>query len=84
METCRARRRLVTGIPLVGNWSEMQPTSQRQDVLPVWVLTGVLSPPVLNLGLDIFNLGFHVVLGYLVLKEDPFTIKGGPNLGPRQ
>jgi hypothetical protein len=41
----RARRRLVVGIPLVGNWSEMQPTSWRLDVLSVWVLTGVLSPP---------------------------------------
>jgi hypothetical protein len=25
-ETCRVRRRLVVGVPLVGNWSEMQPT----------------------------------------------------------
>jgi hypothetical protein len=55
-ETCR-------GIPLVGNWSEMLPTSRRLDVLPVWVLTGVLSPPRLNLGLDIVNLGLHVVNG---------------------
>jgi hypothetical protein len=31
--------------PLVGNWSEMQPTGQRLDVLPVWVLTRVPSPP---------------------------------------
>jgi hypothetical protein len=44
-ETSRARRRLVMWIPLVGNWSEMQPTGQRLDVLSVWVLTGVLSPP---------------------------------------
>jgi hypothetical protein len=51
-ETCRARRRLVVrggdsswGVPLVGNWSEMQPTGQRLDVLPVRVLTRVLSPP---------------------------------------
>jgi hypothetical protein len=44
-ETCRARRRLVGGIPLVGNWSEMLPTGRRLDVLPVWVLTGALSPP---------------------------------------
>jgi hypothetical protein len=44
-ETCRARRRLVVGIPFVGNWSEMQPTGRRLDVLPVWVLTRVLSPP---------------------------------------
>jgi hypothetical protein len=44
-ETRHARRRLVVGIPLVGNWSEMQPTSWRPDVLPVWVLTRVLSPP---------------------------------------
>jgi hypothetical protein len=41
--TCRARRRLVMRIPLVGNWSDMQPTGRRLDVL--WVLTGVLSPP---------------------------------------
>jgi hypothetical protein len=39
-EACRVRRRLVVGIPLVGNWSEMQPTGRRLDVLPVWVLTG--------------------------------------------
>jgi hypothetical protein len=44
-ETCHVRRELVVGIPLVGNWSEMQPTGQRLDVLPVWVLTEVLSPP---------------------------------------
>jgi hypothetical protein len=31
--------------PLVGNWSEMQPTGQGLDVLPVWVLTRVPSPP---------------------------------------
>jgi hypothetical protein len=41
----RARRRLVVVIPLIGNWLEMQPTGWRLDVLPVWVLTGVLSPP---------------------------------------
>jgi hypothetical protein len=44
-ETCCSRRRLVVGIPLVGNWSEMLPTGQRVDVLPVWVLTRALSPP---------------------------------------
>jgi hypothetical protein len=44
-ETCRARRRLVVGVPLVGNWSEMQATGQRLDVLPVWVSTRVFSPP---------------------------------------
>jgi hypothetical protein len=43
-ETCRAKRRLVVGVPLVGNWSEMQPTGQRLDVLLVWVLTRVFSP----------------------------------------
>jgi hypothetical protein len=43
--TCRARRRLVVGVPLMGNGSEMQPTGQRLDVLPVWVLTRVFSPP---------------------------------------
>jgi hypothetical protein len=25
-----------------------------------------------------------MVLSYLVFKEDPFAVKGGPNLGPRQ
>jgi hypothetical protein len=44
-ETFRARRRLLGGIPLVGNWSEMPPTGRRLDVLLVWILTGVLSPP---------------------------------------
>jgi hypothetical protein len=44
-EASRARRRLLGGIPLVGNWSEMLPTGRRPDVLPVWVLIGVLSPP---------------------------------------
>jgi hypothetical protein len=38
LETCR-------GGPVVGNWSEMQPTSRRLDVLPVWVLTRVFPPP---------------------------------------
>jgi hypothetical protein len=52
VETCRARRRLVVrggdlseGVPLVGNWSKMLPTGREHDVLPVRVLTGVLSPP---------------------------------------
>jgi hypothetical protein len=62
-ETCRARRRLVVGILLVGNWSEMQPTSRRLDVLPMWVLTWSSVLLVLNLGLDIVNLGLHVVNG---------------------
>jgi hypothetical protein len=44
-ETCRVRRRLLVGIPLVGNWLEMLPTGRRLEGLPVWVLTGVLSPP---------------------------------------
>jgi hypothetical protein len=54
-ETYHARRRLVMrdgdlseGIPLVGNWSEMLPTGPNRDVLPVWVLTGVLSLPCLE------------------------------------
>jgi hypothetical protein len=46
-ETSRVRRRLVVGIPLV-NWSEMQPTSRRLDILSVWVLTRILSPPCLE------------------------------------
>jgi hypothetical protein len=36
---------LFEGIPLMGNWLEMLPTSRKRDVLPVWVLTGVLSLP---------------------------------------
>jgi hypothetical protein len=44
-ETCRARWRLVVGVSLVRNWSEMQPTGQRPDVLPVSVLTRVFTPP---------------------------------------
>jgi hypothetical protein len=50
--TARANERLfVRGgdcseeVPLVGNWSEMLPTGREQNVLPVMVLTGVLSPP---------------------------------------
>jgi hypothetical protein len=45
------RRILVQGrdlserILLVGNWSEMLPTGQKHDVLPVWVLTAVFSLP---------------------------------------
>jgi hypothetical protein len=44
-ETSRVRRRLVMGIPLVGNWSEMKPTGRRLVVLPVLVVTRVLTPP---------------------------------------
>jgi hypothetical protein len=45
----RVRRRLVGGgVPLVGNWSEMPPTGRKHDVLLVWVLTGVPSPPCLE------------------------------------
>jgi hypothetical protein len=44
-ETCRARQRLIGGISLVGNWLDTLPTGRKHDVLPVWVLTGVLSPP---------------------------------------
>jgi hypothetical protein len=48
--TSRSQKEVVrggdlSGIPLMGNWSEMLPTGRRPDVLPVWVLTGVLSPP---------------------------------------
>jgi hypothetical protein len=52
VETSRARRRLVVrggdlleGVPLTGNWSEMLPSSLEHDVLPVRVLTRVLSLP---------------------------------------
>jgi hypothetical protein len=34
-ETYRVGRRLLVEVPLVGNWSEMQPTGRRPDVLPV-------------------------------------------------
>jgi hypothetical protein len=58
-ETCRARRRLAMRdgdlsceaetcrgeIPLAGNWSETLPTGRKHAILPVWVLTRVLSPP---------------------------------------
>jgi hypothetical protein len=44
-KTSRARRRLVVTVRLAGSWSEMQPTGRRLDVLPVWVLTKVLTPP---------------------------------------
>jgi hypothetical protein len=43
--TYRARWRLVVGVPLVGNRSEMQATDRRLDVLPLWVLTRVFPPP---------------------------------------
>jgi hypothetical protein len=36
---------LSEGVSLVGNWSEMLPTSREHDVLPVKVLAGVLIPP---------------------------------------
>jgi hypothetical protein len=42
-ESCRARRRLVGGVPLVGNWSEMLPTSREHDVLPVRVSHPILQ-----------------------------------------
>jgi hypothetical protein len=48
VESCRARRRLIEGVPLVGNWSEMLPTGREHDVLAVRVLTGILSPPCLE------------------------------------
>jgi hypothetical protein len=65
-------------VPLVGNWSEMLPTSQKQNVLPVMVLAGVLSLLVLNLVL-------HVVNGVkrLCLVSD-LAVKGAPNPGSRQ
>jgi hypothetical protein len=51
-KTGRARQRLVVrggdfseGLPIVGNLSKKLPTSREQDVLPVMVMTGVLSPP---------------------------------------
>jgi hypothetical protein len=33
------------GVPLVGNWLEMLLIGREHDVLPMRVLTGVLSPP---------------------------------------
>jgi hypothetical protein len=50
VETSRARQRLVVGVPLVGNWSVMQPTGRRLHVFPVWVLTRVLSTPCPEVG----------------------------------
>jgi hypothetical protein len=51
--TGRSRRRSCEaetrqGIPLVENWSEMLPIGRRLDVLPVWILAGVLSLPCLE------------------------------------
>jgi hypothetical protein len=49
--TARANKWLVVRggdlserVPLVGNWMEMLPTGRKQNVLPVMVLVGVLSP----------------------------------------
>jgi hypothetical protein len=78
---------LSWGIPLVGNWSEMLLISQRLDVLPVWVLTGVLRPPHLEYWLrhcQSWPSHCQSVLGYLVFKGDIFAVKGGPNPGPHQ
>jgi hypothetical protein len=63
----------------VGNWSEMQPTGRKRDVLPVWVLTRVLSLPHLE-GLDIVDLGLHVVngVGLPCDRRDLFAVNGGP------
>jgi hypothetical protein len=47
----------------MGNWSEMQPTGRRLDVLPVWVLTRVLTPPCRESLHDVVDLGLHVVSG---------------------
>jgi hypothetical protein len=47
----RSRGELVRGgdllwrVHLVGKWLEMLPTRRKHDVLPVWVLTGVLNLP---------------------------------------
>jgi hypothetical protein len=78
-ETCRVRRRLIGGIPLVGNWSE------------TWRLASVgldwgpqsSSSWILALALSILAFTLSTVLGYLMFKGDLFAIKGGPNLGPR-
>jgi hypothetical protein len=52
------------GIPLEGNWSEMLLTGRRLDALPVWVLTGVLSPPRLRiLALTLSILDFTLSIG---------------------
>jgi hypothetical protein len=73
------------GVPLVGNWSEMLPTDWNRDILPVWVLTGSSVFLVLNHGLDIINLGLHIVDGVRLpcVEGDLFAVKGGPNPGPR-
>jgi hypothetical protein len=51
------------GIPIVGNWLEMQPTGRRLDILPVWVLTRALTPPCPESLPDVVDLGLHVVSG---------------------
>jgi hypothetical protein len=91
-ETRAGRRLVVRGgdlsgeVPLVGNWSEMLPTGWEHCVLPVRVLTRVLSPPRLEFGLDIVHLGLHVVndVGLPCVKIDLLAVKGGPNPDPRQ
>jgi hypothetical protein len=85
-KTGRARQRLVVrggdfseGLPIVGNLSKKLPTSREQDVLPVMVMTGVLSPPRLESWPSRCQW-----CQILHLKSDYLAIKGGPNLGPRQ
>jgi hypothetical protein len=65
----------------------MQPTGQRLDVLPVWVLTRVPYPPCPNLCLNIVNLSLYVVNlvgSSCCLRADNLAVKGGPTPGPRQ
>jgi hypothetical protein len=85
-ETSRARRRLVVGVPLARNWSKMQPTVQRLDVLPVWVLTRVLSPPCPeSLPRRCRSWPSHCQWCWIILcfRGDNLTVKGDSNPGPR-
>jgi hypothetical protein len=73
------------GVPLMGNWSEKLPTSREHDVLPVMVLTGVLSPPHLKpWPSHCQSWPSHCQwCQRLHHKRDYLAVKGGPNLGPR-
>jgi hypothetical protein len=99
-ETSRARQRLVMRVgdfsceaktchgdpscrePVrdAANWSE---TGHLASVGLDWGPQSS-SSRILALTSSILAFTLSMVLGYLVFKEDPFTVKGGPNPGPRQ
>jgi hypothetical protein len=71
----------------VGNWPEMQPTGQRLDVLPVWVLTRVLSPHCpgsLPWRCQSWPSHCQCVGMYCRFRGDNLAVKGDHNPGPRQ